>query len=93
MKLFGVETEFQVQLVMKGPQDTKKFVLHHYRLQGNPEEIANGPLFIQIRSQKHDTFVMFLKKEKDGRYAPMTGQFDPAVLSVLEIKEAATAER
>ena len=32
----------------------------------------------------HETFLMFLVKETDGRYAPVTGQTDPG-LSVLSL--------
>jgi hypothetical protein len=86
-EVIGVETEFQSRLILKGSKDAKKFLLHHYRLAVEAEE-TNGPQFIRIPSGRHATFLMFLTKEKDGRYAPVTGQFDPAVLSVFEIQEA-----
>jgi hypothetical protein len=86
-EVIGVETEFQTRVTLKGPKDVTKFLLHHYRWTLD-EEVANGPNFIQIPSQRHGTFLMFLAREKDGRYAPVTGQFDPAVLSIFEIKDA-----
>jgi hypothetical protein len=87
-EVIGVETEFQTRLILKGPKGVTKFLLHHYRSTWNEQEVANGPNFIEIPSNRHGTFLMFLAREKDGRYAPVTGQFDPAVLSVFEIKEA-----
>ena len=86
-EVIGVQTEFQTRVTLKGPKNVTKFLLHHYRWTRD-EEVANGPSFIQIPSQRHGTFLMFLAKEKDRRYAPVTGQFDPAVLSVFEINEA-----
>ncbi len=83
----GVETEFQTRLMLKGAKDLNKFLLHHYKYTIEREEM-DTPQFIQIPSKRHGTFLMFLIREKDGRYAPVTGQFDPALLSVFEIKEA-----
>jgi hypothetical protein len=87
-EVIGVETEFQTRLTLKGPKDMRKFLLHHYRLAVEEEGGYGAPNLIQIPSQRRPTFLMFLIKEKDGRYAPVTGQFDPAVLSVFEIHEA-----
>jgi hypothetical protein len=88
-EVIGVETEFQTRVILKGPKDIRKFVLHHYRLVIREESGYGAPNLIEISSQRLPTFLMFLAKEKDGRYAPITGQFDPAVLSVFEIKDAA----
>jgi hypothetical protein len=87
-EVIGLETEFQTRLILKGPKDVRKFLLHHYRLTVEEEAGYGAPNFVKIPSNRHATFLMFLIKEKDARYAPVTGQFDPAVLSVLEIQEA-----
>lgn len=87
-EVIGVETEFVTRVALKGPKDLKKFVLHHYKFANGNDE-TNGPQFIQIPSGRHATFLMFLIKQKNERYAPVTGQFDPAVLSIFEIMEAA----
>jgi hypothetical protein len=87
-EVIGVETEFQTRITLKGSKDIRKFLLHHYRLAVEEEPGYGSPNFIRIPSERHGTFLMFLRKEKDGRYAPVTGQFDPAVLSVFEIKDA-----
>jgi hypothetical protein len=85
VKVAGVETEFEVCLTVKGLKDVKKFRLHHYREQG---ESTNGPMLVNIPHGKHSPYLLFLVREKDGRYAPATGQTDPAVCSVLDLQRA-----
>lgn len=80
----GLVSEFESRLVLKGPKDITKFRLHHYRIE-NPELIANGPRLVTIEPGRHPTFLLFLIKERDGRYAPVSGQTDPAAFSVVEL--------
>jgi hypothetical protein len=87
-EVIGVETEFQTRVTLKGSKEVRKFLLHHYRFAVEQEGMSGAPAFIQVPSERKATFLMFLIKEKDGRFAPFTGQFDPAVLSVFEIHEA-----
>jgi hypothetical protein len=82
-KVIGVVSDFETRLTLKGPKD-KRFELHHYRL--DEVEYSNGPSLIDIKPGRETTFLLFLIKEKDGRYAPVTGQTDPAALSVLELE-------
>lgn len=84
-QVIGVETEFQTSLVLKGPADFTKFRLHHYR---SSEDFTNGPMLIEIPPGKHHTYLLFLIKERDGTYAPVTGQTDPTVQSVLQLRGA-----
>jgi len=72
----GVETEFEVRSVKKGDTNVKKFVLHHYRLatRGMP---ANAPHLVSFDPSKREPYVCYLRKEADGRYAPVNGQTDP----------------
>ena len=86
-EVIGVETHFVVRVALKSSEPINKFVLHHYKLHA-PEEMENGPQLLEIPERRHATFLMFLRKEKDGRFAPFTGQFDPAVLSIFEIRES-----
>jgi len=81
----GVETEFETQLVLKGSKTTKSFKLHHYK---TDQQFANGPLFIEVPPDKHPSYLLFLKKEKDGRYAPANDQIDPATCSVFRLRGA-----
>ena len=85
----GVETEFVIRVTLKGRKEIRNFVLHHYREEPDDASIANGPALIRIPpGPRHPDFLMFLRQEKDGRYAPVTGQTDPMLFSVLELKSA-----
>jgi hypothetical protein len=87
----AILTEFKTLLVMKGAKDIQTFQLHHYRLESEElrETLEDGPDLVRIRIEDHSTFLLFLTKESNGRYAPVTGQTDPALFSVLELKGAA----
>jgi hypothetical protein len=81
----GVNTEFQVRLVLKGDQKMKKFVLHHYQLD-HQECLINEPELVTFNSQIWGPhYLLFLTKEPDGRYSPVTGQTDPALYSVIQL--------
>ena len=87
--VIGVVSEFKTSLVLKGPRGTGTFQLHHYRFASAHDQLAaNSPDLIRL-SEAHWPFLMFLVKEPDGRYAPVTGQTDPALHSVVELKGAA----
>lgn len=89
--LIGVITEFESSIIFKGAKDIKKFQLHHYRYQSPADEasVANSPDLVKIPRGQHASFLLFLVKESDGKYAPVTGQMDPAILSVLDLRGAA----
>lgn len=83
--VIGVVTEFETRLVLKGSATVTSFQLHHYRLESAEGELwANGPSLIHLSGQ-NERFLLFLVKERDGRYAPVGGQTDPDGLSVLEL--------
>ena len=85
----SVTTILQVQTVLKGDLDLKKISFHHYR-QKNPDEILDGgPNFVTFDDKRKNCFLLFLKKEPDGRYEPTSGQFDPALFSVIELRSMA----
>jgi|GEM_PF-1599567 len=71
----GVETEFEVVSVTKGDKTLKKFVLHHYRLV--TEGVPRSPFLLSFDPQQRQEYVLHLRKEPDGRYAPVNGQTDP----------------
>ena len=90
LRVIGVTTEFKVHLILKGPQDVTTFKLHHYRFQSKKDEfVPDGPILVEITPRYHQQFLLFLIKERDGRYAPVGGQTDPALLSVLELRSRA----
>jgi len=83
-----VNTEFQVSVVMKGDKALKKFTLHHYRFKDKrrpvnaPNLVAFDPPFTPETSGR---FLLFLKLQSDGRYAPVSGQLDPASIDVVKL--------
>lgn len=94
VEVVGMNTNFEALLVFKGPQNIRKFQLHHYRFQ-DPRQMSfvDAPHLITLptppqngeQSVGHQTFLMFLVKEPDGRYAPVTGQTDPAAFSIRDL--------
>lgn len=88
IRVVGVLTQFETRLVLKGPKETTAFGLHHYRLESTDDlNIVNGPGLIDIQIHPHRvyTFFLFLRREKDGVYVPVTDQTDPAGTSVIEL--------
>jgi hypothetical protein len=81
----GIETEFEVRIVLKGSPAVRKLRLHYYK---SDEEFTNGPWLIEIPKDKHPTYLLFLIREPDGRYAPATNQIDPAGSAVFRISAA-----
>ena len=80
--VLGVNTEFESLLVLKGAK-RKKFTLHHYRLapykKGGPRIILNGPALMSFTAGPVPRFyLMFLVRERDGRFAPVAQQTDPS---------------
>ena len=83
----GVETAFAVSLILKGDKALKTFNLHHYRADSQKTVMVNGPNFISFRMpgdfrpsepQTLYSYLFFLVRESDGRYAPAGGQIDAA---------------
>jgi|SRR5579884_2357312 len=93
IEVVGVTTEFRSALILKGPHDITTFQLHHYRFKSETdrENIANAPALVRI-GPHHPVFLLFLVHEPDGRYAPVTGQTDPALFSVIRLDGAALAD-
>jgi hypothetical protein len=92
LPVIGVHSEFETQVVLKGSRGLTSFTLHHYRWESVEEEehTANGPSLISIKIQpgRLHTFLLFLRRQKDGNYVPVTDQVDPDV-SVIELNSGA----
>lgn len=88
IKVIGLATDFEVRTLMKG-SNTNRFVLHHYRLAKTNEFMINGPNLVGFDSAQHNSFLLFLANESDGRYARVTGQTDPGLFSVLKLEGVA----
>ena len=89
IRVLGLETTFEVSVCFKGKLPlTKKprIVLHHYRLK-NPKlaEVPNAVQLLNFKPGDRSQYLMFLKREKDGRYAPFNGQTDP-IYSVEKLR-------
>ena len=89
LNVVGLSTAFDISVVMKGDRSLKKCVLHHYRL-ANPKEMrVNGPMLASFDPKEHTRFLLFLRREADGRYSPVSGQTDPTLFSVQKLEGAA----
>ena len=73
----GVETRFTILSVLKGDTNTTDIVFHHLREAEKPSAQDNGPGLVTFDPKEKKRFLLFLKRESDGRYAPLTGQTDP----------------
>lgn len=93
--VIGVNTEFKTLLVLKGSK-RQRFVLHHYRESRKPDPnkiILGGPGLLDFEGPKDSPgsvfsskrYVLFLVREADGRFAPVSGQQDPRGISVQEL--------
>ena len=98
-RVIGVETRFAVSVVLKGDTALKNFVLHHYRPVPGGMIVPNGPTFVYFAisdkpSEPSRTYLLFLHRETDGRYAPVVGQADPelGVRQLEGVYESAATE-
>ena len=79
----GVETTFAVETVVKGDRPAgDRLVLHHYRAPGE-ERSPNAPMLIKFDPSKPLSYLLFLKREADSRFAPVCGQTDPAFRGII----------
>lgn len=87
LPVIGVESTFHIATVLKGDKALKELTLHHYR-EADPERSAviDGPSFSSFNPSKPQAYLLFLRREADGRYAPWTGQTDPDFISVIELR-------
>lgn len=86
----GIETQFDVRLVLKGESSTKDVRLHHYALQKPADGQSRGaPQLVSFDPKQPVCYLMFLKREANDRYVPVTGQTDPAEESVIRLESGA----
>ena len=89
----GAETKFKVLKVLKGDSGVTEFVLHHFRAVKSPDgAIAVGGAvtvsFDPFDPNAGKVFLLYLVKERDGRYAPYGGQTDPDINSIFALDNA-----
>ena len=82
LPVIGVNTRFAIASIRKGKQSIKEITLHHYRL-ADPKDAsnANSVSLVSFTPKADHFYLLFLKCEADGRYAPLD-QTDPEVNSV-----------
>jgi len=90
-------TTLEVRGTLKGKVAGEEIGVLHFRLKDGVQ-IKNGPCLVAFRRSVRVTveeggkaggalrphYLLFLKARKDGRYEPLSGQYDPA-LSVREM--------
>jgi|GEM_PF-1424703 len=81
-RVTGVETKFSVSSVLKGDNALKDFVLRHYRLTNTGGPVFNGPTLAAFDPARGRSYLLYLVREAEGRYAPATGQTDPGFQAV-----------
>jgi hypothetical protein len=78
-----LSTEFDVSIVVKGDKSLKRIVLRHYRFaRPEDEDPIDGPWLVSFDPAEKKSYVLFLKKEEDGRFSPINGQVDPGECAV-----------
>lgn len=93
VRVIGVETEFDVQLVMKGEAETTRVVLHHYRFVKSDDAFARRAPNLASFTDDRQNYLLFLKKEDGRRYTPATGLVDPVGFSVMSLESKVGAEQ
>lgn len=73
----SMETSFDVLATLKGKEETKKIVLHHFREEQLPEISLNGLGVVSFDPKEKKRYLLFLRLETDGRCTALTGQTDP----------------
>jgi len=74
----GIETSVLVGLVLKGKIEGEKITLHHYKPHAD-EEIDRSMLyypFLAFPLKAKEPYIMFLKRQAEGKYSPTSGQTD-----------------
>jgi hypothetical protein len=87
IKSIGVETVFAVSAVLKGDTTIKQFTLHHYRVAQISAEF-DGPYLVCFDPSdmsKRSSYLLFLVREPDGRFAPIGGQTDPGAKAISRL--------
>src|SRR3954454_8288976 len=82
--VIGVVTQFQTLLVLKGDKHDR-ITFHHYTLPQSDVALVNGPSLVAFPKVDHVSYLLFLVRERDGRFAPTAGQADPEDVSVQKL--------
>jgi hypothetical protein len=72
-----MEGTFEVSAVVKGKQEGAKLVLAYLR-ETKPEPARGAAELVGFEAGDRREYLLFLKREADGRYSAVVGQTDPA---------------
>jgi hypothetical protein len=91
----AVETEFDVQAVVKGTWKQQSISVRHHRVFDKQSAIPvpSGPVFIDFDPAKKNSYQIYLKLTKEGWYVPLTGEQDPGDSFFLQQPFRAEHER
>jgi hypothetical protein len=79
IKVLGIETKFLPEIILKGDPTNRFVIVHHYRLPDSAPLYRSGPMLVSFTASTYKNYLLFLKREADGRYAPAGGQTDVAI--------------
>lgn len=86
-QLRGLETTFAIDSIIKGDDKIKSVILHHYMVTetcgGNCTKLVSFDPIHNVQDQ--GSFILFLVKEKEGRFAPTHGQIDPGEKAISRL--------
>ena len=72
-----VDTVFSIETVLKGELKGPSVTVQHFRYWKPEASVIDGPSFVQFAPSKKHRYLMFLGRKANGRYEPLTGQYDP----------------
>ena len=76
----GMETTFNIEVVLKGTWPINHLLLYHLREAKQPAHpVPGGPLLVNFDPKNKVRYLMFLKTTRDGRFVALTGQTDPGL--------------
>ena len=87
LKFRGVETTFNVSKVLKGEVSGRTVVLHHYSFKAQNLIPPNAPSFINLTPSDTNQYLLYLAKDGTNRFAPVSGQIDPAMDAVRKFPQ------
>ncbi len=85
INVVGRSSHFDISVVMKGDKGPKKLVLHHYWWAYPAKLPMNGPTLAHFDPTENRRYLLFLRRESDGRYSPASGQTDHGMFSLLRL--------
>jgi hypothetical protein len=86
-KFRGVETTFNVSKVLKGNVSGQIVILHHYSFKAQNFIPPNAPSFINLTLSDTNQYLLYLVKDGTNRFAPVSGQLDPAADAVRKFPD------